>query len=75
MLRGGALPEPARGFSPALVLSGGSDPFNTAETRAEFARLLPEAETHTLKTAGHFPMETHSKAMRDYLRGWLRYVD
>ena len=28
-----------------------------------------------MATAGHFPMETHSKALRDYLRGWLRFND
>ena len=34
---------------------------------------LEGAESHILKSAGHFPMETHSKALRDYLRGWLRF--
>ena len=41
---------------------------------AEIARHLGGAETHLLKSAGHFPMETHSKALRDYLRGWIRYT-
>ena len=36
--------------------------------------LIPEAEIHTLKTAGHLPMETHSHALRDYIRGWMNYV-
>ena len=36
--------------------------------------LLPDAETHVLKSAGHFPMETHSRALRDYIRGWIRYT-
>ena len=40
---------------------------------AEARRLLPDAETHALKSAGHFLMETHSRAIRDYLRGWIRY--
>ena len=38
------------------------------------ARVIAE-ETHVLKSAGHFPMETHSRAIRDYLRGWIRYND
>ena len=44
--------------------------------RGEYASLnalLPDAETHNIRSAGHFPMETHSKALRDYLRGWIRY--
>ena len=35
---------------------------------------LPEVEAHIIRPAGHFPMETHSRALRDYLRGWLKYV-
>jgi len=41
--------------------------------KEEIGQYLSSAETHILKSAGHFPMETHSKALRDYLRGWLRY--
>lgn len=36
--------------------------------------LVPEIEPHVIRPAGHFPMETHSRALRDYLRGWLKYV-
>ena len=43
--------------------------------QARVHRLLPEAESHILKSAGHFPMETHSRALRDYLRGWLKFND
>lgn len=74
MLRNTALPEPAKGFSPVMVLSGGQDVLQTEQVQETFGRLLPEAERHVLRTAGYFPMETHSKAVRDYLRGWLRYV-
>lgn len=42
---------------------------------SEIRRLLPEAETHVLKSAGHLPMETHSRALRDFLRGWLKFND
>ena len=74
MLRGSGLPEPARGFSPVMLLWGGQDVFASEGTQSVFTRLLPEAEKHQLRTAGHFPMETHSRAIRDYLRGWLRYT-
>ena len=66
-------PRQGMGFCPTMALIGGRDPL-ADELRLEQAHeLLPDAETHTLRTAGHFPMETHSKAMRDYIRGWLRY--
>ena len=74
MLQGCGLPEPARGFSPVMLLWGGQDRLVSENTQSVFERLLPEAERHQLRTAGHFPMETHSRAIRDYLRGWLRYV-
>lgn len=74
MLRAEQLPEPARGFAPSMLLWGGQDVLANEESQSAFLRLLPEAERHQLRTAGHFPMETHSKALRDYLRGWLRYV-
>lgn len=74
MLRSESLPEPARGFSPIMLLWGGQDMLAGEEVQDVFSRLLPEAERHQLRTSGHFPMETHSKAMRDFLRGWLRYV-
>jgi len=63
MLRAGQTePESDLGFCPAM-----------APIRTQIASRLAGAEMHTLKSAGHFPMETHSKALRDYLRGWIRY--
>lgn len=74
MLRTGQTePEAELGFCPAMALIGGRDALMTEEIRAQIARRLAGAEMHTLKSAGHFPMETHSKALRDYLRGWIRY--
>ena len=68
-------PHTGMGFCPTMALVGGRDPLND-EARLEQTRaLLPEAELHRLRSAGHFPMETHSRALRDYLRGWLRYND
>ncbi len=61
------------GFCPTMAIWGGRDPLMDKRAVAEVRRLLPDAETHVLKSAGHFPMETHSKAMRDYLRGWIRF--
>ena len=74
MLREGKTePEGTLGFCPAMVLLGGRDALMTHETRELIAAHLDGAESHILKSAGHFPMETHSKALRDYLRGWLRF--
>ena len=66
-------PEGTLGFCPAMVLLGGRDAFMTREMRDAISAHLDGAESHILKSAGHFPMETHSKALRDYLRGWLRF--
>lgn len=66
-------PECDLGFCPAMVLLGGRDAMMTEAARGEIDSHLKGAETHILKTAGHFPMETHSKALRDYLRGWIRF--
>lgn len=66
-------PEGALGFCPAMVLMGGRDAMMTHENRAKIEQHLQGAESHVLKSAGHFPMETHSKALRDYIRGWLRF--
>lgn len=65
---------PAKGFSPVMALWGERDILMNERMRTALQRLAPEAETHLFKTAGHLPMETHSHALRDYLRGWLRYV-
>ena len=76
MLRGGSSGiEPSKGFAPVMALWGGRDILMNEKSAAAVNHFLPEAEKHVLKGAGHFPMETHSKAMRDYLRGWLRYVE
>lgn len=68
-------PRQGMGFCPTMALVGGRDPLLDATRLNQMQALLPEAETHRLPTAGHFPMETHSKALRDFLRGWLRYND
>lgn len=74
MLRAGKKAPDARvGFCPAMALIGGRDVLMTPEERARIDACLDGAEIHLLKSAGHFPMETHSKALRDYLRGWIRY--
>ncbi len=74
MLRAGRkMPECGIGFCPTMVLMGGRDPFYTENKLKEVKTCLEGAEMHTLKSAGHFPMETHSKALRDYLRGWILY--
>ena len=75
MLRAGRrAPSGGVGFCPAMVLLGGRDALVTPPVRSEIDRCFAGAELHELKSAGHFPMETHSKALRDYFRGWIRYV-
>ena len=68
-------PREGVGFCPAMALLGGRDPLLDETRQAQAKALLAGAELHRLASAGHFPMETHSKALRDYLRGWLRYND
>lgn len=68
-------PRRGMGFCPTMALLGGLDPLADSRAMAQVDALLPDAETHTLRLAGHFPMETHSRALRDYLRGWLRFND
>lgn len=68
-----APPKQGMGFCPTMALLGGRDPLLDEARLSQIHSLLPDAEIHRLATAGHFPMETHSKALRDYLRGWLRY--
>lgn len=67
-------PRQGMGFCPTMALLGGRDPLLDNVRTGQVRALLPDAEVHRLASAGHFPMETHSKALRDYLRGWLRYV-
>lgn len=70
-----APPKQDMGFCPTMAIMGGLDPLNDDTRRAQAQRLLKDAEAHIISSAGHFPMETHSRALRDYLRGWLRYND
>ncbi|MBQ8507594.1 MAG: alpha/beta hydrolase [Clostridia bacterium] len=75
MVRAGERPpECGLGFCPSMVLIGGRDAMMTPPVRADISRNMKGAETHVLQSAGHFPMETHSKALRDYLRGWIKYI-
>ena len=68
-------PREGVGFCPTMTLLGGRDPLLDDVRLNQAKNLLGDSETHRLASAGHFPMETHSKALRDYLRGWLRYND
>jgi pimeloyl-ACP methyl ester carboxylesterase len=61
------------GFCPAMAILGGRDALLQDTDLESIRSHLAGAEMHTLKSAGHFPMETHSKALRDYLRGWIHY--
>jgi len=74
MARSAIPPECGMGFCPTMALWGGMDKIIDDKNLKLIHDLLPDAETHILKNAGHFPMETHSRALRDYLRGWIRYT-
>ena len=62
----------ARLFPPALILWGGRDRLLGARIPKRLASRLPNAECHVLPRAGHCAPETNSRAVCDYLRGWLR---
>lgn len=74
MLKNARIPHHDMGFCPTMALWGGLDPLMDEDNLSIVRSLLPDAETHLLKSAGHFPMETHSRALRDYIRGWIRFV-
>ena len=74
MLRQSAAPpKVGMGFCPTMALIGRRDPLMDEPRLSQIRTLLADAELQHLPSAGHFPMETHSKALRDYLRGWIRY--
>jgi pimeloyl-ACP methyl ester carboxylesterase len=75
MLSAQEIVPPLPGFCPSIAMWGGCDPMMPADARERIRQLLPEVEPHVIRPAGHFPMETHSRALRDYLRGWLKYVE
>ena len=64
-----------RDFCPSMAIWGGRDPLMPSLERESVLRLLPDVETHVIRAAGHFPMETHSRALRDFMRGWIKYVE
>lgn len=68
------LPDARPEFCPTMTLTGSRDALLTPSVRRDIDSCLAGSEIHELKTAGHFPMETHSRALRDYLRGWFRYI-
>ena len=71
----GADPAIFAGFTPTMALWGQRDPLLSANDAAQIRSSLTGAEVHVLHTAAHFPQETHSRAVGDYLRGWLKYID
>ncbi len=62
-------------FPPAMVIWGGRDRMLGGDVpRRLRTRDFPKAEYHVLPSAGHCAMETSSRAVRDFLRGWIREV-
>ncbi len=60
-------------FLPAMIIWGGRDVLlgGTISRRLR-ERDFPAAEYHLLPSAGHYAMETNSRAVCDFLRGWIR---
>lgn len=60
-------------FAPAMIIWGKRDPILGGEIPARLrSRDFKTAEYHVLASAGHCPAETHSQAVCDFLRGWIR---
>ena len=60
-------------FMPSMILWGGRDPLLGGTIPARLrTKDFPSAEYHVLPAAGHCPGETNSRAVRDFLRGWIR---
>lgn len=60
-------------FMPTMVIWGGRDPLLGGKIPDRLrARDFKSAEYHVLPSAGHYPAETNSRAVRDFLRGWIR---
>ena len=60
-------------FMPAMILWGGSDHILGGSIPRRLRKKdYPSAEYHVLPAAGHCAMETNSRAVRDFLRGWIR---
>lgn len=60
-------------FMPTMILWGGRDPLLGGTIPARLrTRDFKTAEYHVLPSSGHCPAETNSRAVRDFLRGWIR---
>ena len=70
-----APPDQPVTMCPSMLVWGGRDALSGEGMLPTARALLPGVEVHRLKSSGHFPMETHSRALRDYLRGWMRFVE
>jgi pimeloyl-ACP methyl ester carboxylesterase len=56
-----------------MIIWGKRDPILGGEIPARLrSRDFKTAEYHVLSSAAHCPAETHSQAVRDFLRGWIR---
>lgn len=59
-------------FPPAMIIWGGRDRFSGGDIPARLRKKdFPSAEYHLLKNAGHYAVETNSRAVCDFLRGWI----
>ena len=67
-------PEKLNSFTPSMVLFGGSDPLMDKNARRALSECLPNSEVHELGGVGHLMMETHSRALSDFLRGWMKFI-
>lgn len=62
-------------FMPSMIIWGGRDPLLGGAIPARLReRDLKSAEYHVLPGSGHYPAETSSRAVCDFLRGWIREI-
>ncbi len=62
-------------FPPAMIIWGARDRLLGGDVpRRLRGHDFPNAEYHVLPSAGHCAMETNSRAVCDFLRGWIREV-
>ncbi len=62
-------------FMPAMVIWGGRDPLLGGEIPERLRNTdFKTAEYHVLSNSAHYPVETSSRAICDFLRGWIREI-
>lgn len=61
-------------FTPSMAIFGDRDTLMDKNARQANAFCLPECENHEMQGVGHLLMETHPRAISDFLRGWFNFI-